>query len=275
MKNILLIVTGLCLLLSTQILSAKEEDKVLAKVGSETITQSMLDTIIEGIPPRYKAQMMTPEGKKRLLDRIVEMKMFSQEAYKLKLDKDPAVQSQIISMTEQVMASEYIKHIQAEIKINDDEMKAYYEGNKKEFQQPEQIKARHILVKTEDEAKAVRKELETNKDFAALAKDKSTGPSKTKGGDLGWFGRGQMVPEFEQVAFSLKKGEISDVVKTKFGYHIIKVDDKKKASEKSYEMVKKQIEDKLKQQKSKAVVDESKDKLMKKLKVEVFEDALK
>ncbi len=275
MKNILLIVTGLCLLLSTQILSAKEEDKVLAKVGSETITQSMLDTIIEGIPPRYKAQMMTPEGKKRLLDRIVEMKMFSQEAYKLKLDKDPAVQSQIISMTEQVMASEYIKHIQAEIKINDDEIKAYYEGNKKEFQQPEQIKARHILVKTEDEAKAVRKELETNKDFAALAKDKSTGPSKTKGGDLGWFGRGQMVPEFEQVAFSLKKGEISDVVKTKFGYHIIKVDDKKKASEKSYEMVKKQIEDKLKQQKSKAVVDESKDKLMKKLKVEVFEDALK
>lgn len=275
MKNILLIVTGLCLLLSTQILSAKEEDKVLAKVGSETITQSMLDTIIEGIPPRYKAQMMTPEGKKRLLDRIVEMKMFSQEAYKLKLDKDPAVQSQIISMTEQVMASEYIKHIQAEIKINDDEIKAYYEGNKKEFQQAEQIKARHILVKTEDEAKAVRKELETNKDFAALAKDKSTGPSKTKGGDLGWFGRGQMVPEFEQVAFSLKKGEISDVVKTKFGYHIIKVDDKKKASEKSYEMVKKQIEDKLKQQKSKAVVDESKDKLMKKLKVEVFEDALK
>ena len=275
MKNILLIVTGLCLLLSTQILSAKEEDKVLAKVGSETITQSMLDTIIEGIPPRYKAQMMTPEGKKRLLDRIVEMKIFSQEAYKLKLDKDPAVQSQIISMTEQVMASEYIKHIQAEIKINDDEIKAYYEGNKKEFQQPEQIKARHILVKTEDEAKAVRKELETNKDFAALAKDKSTGPSKTKGGDLGWFGRGQMVPEFEQVAFSLKKGEISDVVKTKFGYHIIKVDDKKKASEKSYEMVKKQIEDKLKQQKSKAVVDESKDKLMKKLKVEVFEDALK
>ena len=275
MKNILLIVTGLCLLLSTQILSAKEEDKVLAKVGSETITQSMLDTIIEGIPPRYKAQMMTPEGKKRLLDRIVEMKMFSQEAYKLKLDKDPAVQSQIISMTEQVMASEYIKHIQAEIKINDDEMKAYYEGNKKEFQQPEQIKARHILVKTEDEAKAVRKELETNKDFAALAKDKSTGPSKTKGGDLGWFGRGQMVPEFEQVAFSLKKGEISDVVKTKFGYHIIKVNDKKKASEKSYEMVKKQIEDKLKQQKSKVVVDESKDKLMKKLKVEVFEDALK
>ncbi len=275
MKNILLIVTGLCLLLSTQILSAKEEDKVLAKVGSETITQSMLDTIIEGIPPQYKAQMMTPEGKKRLLDRIVEMKMFSQEAYKLKLDKDPAVQSQIISMTEQVMASEYIKHIQAEIKINDDEIKAYYEGNKKEFQQAEQIKARHILVKTEDEAKAVRKELETNKDFAALAKDKSTGPSKTKGGDLGWFGRGQMVPEFEQVAFSLKKGEISDVVKTKFGYHIIKVDDKKKASEKSYEMVKKQIEDKLKQQKSKAVVDESKDKLMKKLKVEVFEDALK
>ena len=89
------------------------------------------------------------------------------------------------------------------------------------------VKARHILVKTESEGKKILEELKKGANFAKLAQEKSECPSKKKGGDLGWFGRGKMVPEFEKAAFSLKKGEISNIVKTQLGYHIIKVDDTK------------------------------------------------
>lgn len=88
-----------------------------------------------------------------------------------------------------------------------------------------EVKASHILVKTEDEAKRILEELKKGASFAKLAQEKSECPSKKKGGDLGWFGRGKMVPEFEKAAFALKKGELSGIVKTKFGYHIIKVTD--------------------------------------------------
>ncbi len=88
-----------------------------------------------------------------------------------------------------------------------------------------EVKASHILVKTEDEAKRILEELKKGVSFAKLAQEKSECPSKKKGGDLGWFGRGKMVPEFEKAAFALKKGEQSGIVKTKFGYHIIKVTD--------------------------------------------------
>lgn len=90
-----------------------------------------------------------------------------------------------------------------------------------------QVKASHILVKTESEANKILEDLKRGASFAKLAQEKSECPSKKKGGDLGWFGKGKMVPEFEKAAFSLKKGEISDIVKTKFGYHIIKVTDTK------------------------------------------------
>lgn len=86
-----------------------------------------------------------------------------------------------------------------------------------------QVKASHILVKTESEARKILEDLKKGADFAKLAKEKSQCPSKKRGGNLGWFGRGKMVPEFEKAAFSLKKGELSDIVKTQFGYHIIKV----------------------------------------------------
>jgi len=145
--------------------------------------------------------------------------------------------------------------------IMDAETKAYYTGNPQMFNQPEQVKASHILLKVEptaDDAKKaeagkkieeIQQKLTAGGDFAELAKEYSEGPSSVRGGDLGYFQRGQMVKPFEDVAFSMQVNEVSGRVETRFGYHLIKVDDKKPAQTLAYEEVKDKIAQRLKQQK--------------------------
>ena len=147
------------------------------------------------------------------------------------------------------------------IVIKDEETRAYYDGNPQSFRQPEQVKASHILIKVEptaDEAAKiearkkiteVQQKLKDGGDFAALAKEYSQGPSSAKGGDLGYFRRGQMVGPFEDAAFSMKTNEVSDLVETRFGYHIIKVYDKKPEQTLAYADVKDKIAQRLKQEK--------------------------
>jgi peptidyl-prolyl cis-trans isomerase C len=142
--------------------------------------------------------------------------------------------------------------------VSDEEVKAYYDGNPKEFMRPEQIQARHILIKLDPKADkaekaAARKKIENiqaklkkGEDFGALAKEFSEGPSKVKGGDLGWFERGRMVKPFEEAAFALKPGEVSNVVETQFGYHLIEVTDKRPATKMAYADVKQKLQQYLK-----------------------------
>ncbi|MEH6940245.1 peptidylprolyl isomerase [Bacillus sp. JJ722] len=128
------------------------------------------------------------------------------------------------------------KLLKPSIKITEDEKKEFFNQNKESFAQKEQVEASHILVEDEAKAKEVQKKLDDGEDFAKLAKEYSTDTSNAeKGGELGYFGRGEMVPEFDKVAFATKVGEISEPVKTDFGYHIIKVTDKKAAKEAVYE----------------------------------------
>ncbi len=168
------------------------------------------------------------------------------------------------------------------ITVSDDETKAHYNNNLDAFKQPEQVRARHILIMvapqaTEEQKAAARKKLQEcqkklgkGEDFEALAKEYSEGPSGAKGGDLGYFSRGQMVPSFEEVAFALKSGEVSDIVETRFGYHLIKVVDKKPGSTVSYEKVKDNLQQYMKQQKVQKQVKLYIEKLEKKAKVERF-----
>ena len=149
-----------------------------------------------------------------------------------------------------LMINHVLNETTTEIIIPEEELLAYYNENKELFFEPEKVRVRHILVETEEEANSILQQLqEGTVDFAELAKEKSTDPSASNGGDLGFFYRGQMVKEFEDAAFSLEPGEISGVVKTDFGYHIIKGEEKKEAYTPTFEEVKEQINNFLKYQK--------------------------
>ena len=152
-------------------------------------------------------------------------------------------------------------HVVQEVTVSEEESRAFYDQNAGMFEKPEQVQARHILIKTaedatEDQKKEARRKIDDVRqkvvdggDFAALAKEYSEGPSNVRGGDLGYFSRGQMVKPFEDAAFALQQGEISEVVETQFGYHIIEVTDHQPASVVAYETVSAQIIEHLKQEK--------------------------
>ncbi|KKB35489.1 peptidylprolyl isomerase [Bacillus thermotolerans] len=134
------------------------------------------------------------------------------------------------------------KLLEKRIEITEEEMKTYFEENKDQFAQAEQVQASHILVEDEATANEVAKKLAAGGDFAELAKEYSIDEGSSKeGGEVGYFGKGAMVPEFEEAAFSMEKGEISDPVKSEYGFHIIKVTDKKEAKEANYEESKEEI----------------------------------
>ncbi len=142
----------------------------------------------------------------------------------------------------QLMIQYILEEARNKINITDDELLEYYNENQESFFESKRIHARHILVETEEEAKSIIDQLKEGIiDFAELAKEKSICPSAENGGDLGFFARGQMVKEFEDASFSLEPGEISDIVKTEFGYHIIKCEEKKEAYNPTFEEVKDQI----------------------------------
>ena len=174
------------------------------------------------------------------------------------------------------------KEVTEKIKISDEETKSFYDKNPQLFQQPEQVKARHILIKVQADApddqkaearkkiEAVQEKLKQGEDFATLAKTYSEGPSGPSGGDLGYFRRGQMVKPFEDVAFSLKPNETSEIVETRFGYHLIKVDDKKPAKKMTYAEVKDRLNDHLKKQKAESEADAYIETLRKSAKIEKF-----
>ncbi|MEA2022012.1 MAG: peptidylprolyl isomerase [Candidatus Caldatribacteriota bacterium] len=153
------------------------------------------------------------------------------------------------------MITHVLDDAKSQVNITDDELKEYFDKNEESFFEPEKVHARHILVETEEEALDIIQQLKEGiVDFAELAKEKSTGPSAESGGDLGFFTKGQMVKEFEDVAFALQPGEISDAVKTQFGFHIIKCEEKKDEHQPTFEESKEQINNFLRYQKENETV---------------------
>ena len=210
---------------------------------------------------------------------------FSSEAeFKSALSKANLSEAAIKSQFKRGMAIQQFidKQFVQKITVSGKESKAYYDSHPDLFKQPEQVRASHILIKVDpgaDESRKVeaRKKLEKiqeklqkGEDFASLAKEFSEGPSSAKGGDLGYFRRGQMVKPFEEAAFTLRPGEVSDIVETEFGYHLIKVIDKKPETTIAYEDIKDKLEHHLKQEKVQREVSLYVEKLKDKAKVERF-----
>lgn len=256
-----------------------EDSAVLAEIGDKKITQTDYDWIV-GLYPEdiQKTLKAKPELRKRFLLRMVQVELLSDIARKKKIDEIPAVKEQIKMLVDDFLSKEALKReVVDKIVVTEEDMKSYYNVNKEAYKIPETVRARHILIKapkdaTEAEkaesgkkAEEILKRIKAGEDFAELASEFSDDKgSKSKGGDLGFFPRGRMAKPFEDAAFSLKPGEVSDIVETKFGYHIIKLEDIKEAKLRSFEDVKKETKNALlklyKSEKVKAYVDDAMDK---------------
>ena len=222
-----LLASVLALALGNTALIAAEPDDVVAKVGDVAITEADISYVAQDLGGEL--QRFPPDQWRAILvDVLVEMTILAEAAKKADLDKDAEFKRQMNFLTLKALRNEFVsKEIDAS--ITEDALKEAYETEFANWEGEEELSARHILVKEEAEAKELIKTLEGGADFAELAKEKSTGPSGPNGGDLGYFAKGQMVPEFEAAAFALEPGEFSkEPVQTKFGWHIIKVEDKRR-----------------------------------------------
>ncbi|MFQ6039847.1 MAG: peptidylprolyl isomerase [Candidatus Poribacteria bacterium] len=261
-----------------EIAGQNEEEAVLAVVNGEKITMNDYNNKLKQLSAFEKARYRGESGHKEFLKALVRQKMMVQEAKKIGLDEDEEVRRKIELLTREVTEKVLVETlIQREVMdktvVTDKEAKAYYDQHKDEFSEKEKAKARHILVATEEEAQKIRKELESGADFAKLAESKSIDRHTAKrGGDLGYFERGKMVPEFEKACFDLKVGEISDIVKTKFGYHIIKLEEKKPASVKEFYEANDEIKKKLLSDKQQKEYQKWLNQLEKKAKIKIDED---
>jgi len=225
---------------------AATDDPVVAKVNGHEIKQSDVVHAQRLLPKQYQQiplQMIMPN----LVDSLIDSYLTAQYGIDNNFKKTEEFKSEMGRIEQQVLQRMAL-NTEITSKVTDDAIRARFDKFIADQGKKEEIHARHILLKTEDEAKAVIAELDKGGDFAELAKKKSTGPSGPKGGDLGYFGPGQMVPEFEKAAFALKKGEHSSVpVKTQFGYHVIKVEDRRTATPPTFEESKGRLRNELTQ----------------------------
>lgn len=251
------------------------DNNVLAKVEGIEITREHLMNIMRSLPQQQMMELSTVEGRKKLLDELVAAELFYLEATANKLEEEEEFKKILEEATHSLLQRFAIQKLLQEVTVSEEEIKKYYDDNRKSFVSSEEVKAKHILVKEEEEANRIKKEIEEGKSFEDAAKEYSDCPSKDKGGDLGFFGKGRMVPEFDKAAFSLKIGELSDVVKTQFGYHLIIVEEKKEASIKTFDQVKEQIKQNLIRNEQTKVYSDKFNELKGKYSVEINEDGLK
>jgi peptidyl-prolyl cis-trans isomerase C len=269
------------LLLTVSILSGCEQKgkstgPALVKVGKSEITQDAFLKEISRIPEWAREQFTGKEGKEKLLDEIIKRELVYQDAKKMKLDKDPEYLEKVKEFEKMTLIALILKkEVEDKAKIDDAEVKEFFDKNADKFTIGTKIRASHILVETEDQAKKIRERINKGESFEKLAgtfsKDKG---SASKGGDIGYFGSGQMVPEFERAVMGLKTNEISEPVKTRFGYHIIKLIDVAKGETASFEQSKEPIRKQLLAEKQKGLIDSYIGNLMKKTDIKKHEDAL-
>ena len=242
------------------------KDPVVATVNGQPIRLSELEIAQQALPQQYRnmpLQAVFPA----LLDRIVDSKLVVQEGKKTKVNDDPAFKKRMAFVEDQVLQDFWIQREVAR-KVTPEKLQQRYEERLKSMPAEEEVHARHILVSTEDEAKAIIADLKKGQAFDKLAKEKSTDKaSGAEGGDLGWFKKSDMVKEFADAAFALNKGDLTETpVKTQFGYHVIKVEDRRKAPPPAFE----ELADQLREEMAREAVTAQLDQLRSGAKIEKF-----
>lgn len=241
------------------------ENKVLAVVAGEEITQEIFDTFLKGVPEQQQMYLSNPQFREQCFEQLVALYLFAKKGEEDKLEETEEFQKVFASAKRDIMAQMSIRDTLKGISVSDEEIKAYYDANKAQFNKGETVSAKHILVESEEKCNEILAAITNGeKTFEDAAKESSTCPSGQKGGDLGTFGKGQMVPEFEQAAFTAEIGQVVGPVKTQFGFHLIKVEAKNEAEAAAFEEVKENIRRNLVQQKQNKVYGETVAKLKEK-----------
>lgn len=218
-----------------------DNSKVLATVGQRQITSNDIEAVISGLNPQSAAQFNSEEGKKRLLEELINQELLYLEAIDNGMEDSQEYKLELERAKANILKQIAMNKLLSSVTVEEGEVIKYYNDNKDHFKKPETVRASHILVDSEEKANKILSEIKNGLSFEEAAKQNSSCPSNAEGGDLGYFQRNSMVPEFENTAFNMEKDEIKGPVKTGFGYHIIKLVDKKEGGQKSFDEVKNQI----------------------------------
>jgi len=222
---------------------AQTPDTVVAELNGTPITFGEIAAFQKTIP--NAAEMDTASILPRIIEFYIDQKLMGAAAKGRELEKDPQVQEQLQRLEDELVRQAFLRDEIIDL-VNDETSRAAYDKSMETYVQDMEIRARHILVETEDEANALLRELSDGANFEDLARDNSTGPSGPQGGDLGYFTRGTMVPEFSEAAFVLEAGGvIPSAVKTDFGWHIIKVEDKRLKPAPTFEEMRNELRNEL------------------------------
>lgn len=228
------------------------EIKILAKVNGIPVTSQDVDMEIKMLGQRGQ-EFDNPQGREMVLEQIISRKLFLLDATKNGYEFNPIFKEELQKLKEDLLANFAITKAVENVKVTDEDAKEFYDNNKDKMMSPETVNASHILVDSEEKANELLEEITSGKiTFEEAAKNNSSCPSSTNGGNLGEFGKGQMVPEFDTAVFEMNTGDISKPVKTQFGYHLIKLNAKNEASEIPFNDVKESIKIQLTTEKQQA-----------------------
>ncbi|MDD5136470.1 MAG: peptidyl-prolyl cis-trans isomerase [Candidatus Omnitrophica bacterium] len=254
---------------------AKKEDagnKVIARASNTVITEKDLKARIAKMPAYY--QNIVEKDPKRYVEEMIVEALCYEEGVRGGIDRDKEVRELVNDAKKKIVMAKLVKNeVEDKIVVTEEEMKKFYDEHKVEFKTPAMWRASHILVSDEKEALAVADEIAKGAKFEDLARTHSIDATATRGGDVGFFREGQLVPDFERACLKLEIGQTSGVVQTQFGYHIIKLTDKKEPGVKTFQEAKRTIEADLKKQKQAELFNALVMKLKNKYKVEVNENA--
>ena len=224
--------------------------EVLAVVAGEEITQAEFDAFLQGVPREQQPYLSNPQFREQCLEQLIALHMFAKNGEEMKLEETEEFKKLVENARRDILAQMAMRETLKDVVVSEEEIEAYYEANKQHFTKGDTVSAKHILTDSEEKCNQILESIVSGeKVFEDAAKEFSTCPSGQRGGDLGEFGKGQMVKEFEDAAFAAEIGHVVGPVKTQFGYHLIKVEEKKDAAESSFDEVKEQIKSQLKQQK--------------------------
>lgn len=211
----------------------------IATVEGKTIYTSDLDALIKQLPQEQANQFLSPQGRHQLLDELIAQELFYLEAKESKLDESDDFKKMVKDAEEKLLKTHMIAQFMMDIVVPEEEIQKFYNEKPEQFLAPDSIRASHILLTEEQQAIDIIAEIKAGKSFEDAAKEYSTCPSKDNGGDLSYFSKGQMVPEFEAAAFALEVDEMTEVpVQTQFGFHVIKLTERKESETIPFDSIK-------------------------------------